>query len=328
MIETSARLLRLLALLQSRRDWSGADLAARLQVTARTLRRDIDRLRSLGYPVRSSAGPAGGYRLGAGAVLPPLLLDDDEALAVALGLRLAAAGTVTGMEETAVRALAKLEQVLPARLRRRVRALHAAVAPLGVAGPPIDAGALTTLADACRGHESLSFRYRDQQGRGSERLVEPHALVCTAARWYLVGWDRGRGDWRTFRVDRIAGRFAAGPRFLPRPIPGGDPAAYVARAVTSSPYPLRARIVLHAPLEAMAERIPPLAGRLEAIDGRRCLLEAGAHSPGLLALHVALLGVEFEVLEPPELVDHLHALAARIARAARRHPRGGKRRPR
>lgn len=316
MLDTSARLLRLLGLLQARRFWPGAELARRLEVTPRTVRRDVERLRSLGYPVRSSAGPAGGYELAAGASLPPLLLEDDEALAVALGLRLAAAGAVSGLEDSGLRALAKLEQVLPARLRRRVRALHGAVVPMAMAGPEVDAERLSALAGACRDGVRVAFDYQDRDGRGSEREVEPHAVVCAESRWYLLAWDVGRGDWRTFRIDRIAGPVGARARFLPRPVPGGDPAAYVSRAVSSAPYAWRARIVLHAPLARMAAAIPPLAGRLEPIDDGRCLLLTGAHSPEPILFHVVLLGVEFEVLEPPELAARLREFGRRLLRAA------------
>nr|WP_255682034.1 WYL domain-containing protein [Luteimonas sp. BDR2-5] len=308
----------MLGLLQSRRFWPGAELAARLGVTPRTVRRDIDRLRSLGYPVRASAGPAGGYALAAGAALPPLLLDDDEALAVALGLRLATMTAVTGLEDAGLRALAKLEQVLPTRLRRRVRGLHAAMVPLGMVGPAVDAERLSALAGACRDRVRAAFAYRGNDGRRSERDVEPHALVCSAARWYLLAWDCGRGDWRTFRVDRIGGRLQSGPRFLPRPIPDGDAAAYVSRAVGSDPYAVRARVVLHAPLARMAERIPPLAGRLTALADDRCLLETGAQAVGMLAVWIAGLGVEFEVLAPQELAGSLEDVAARLQRAAGR----------
>ncbi|NZA26409.1 YafY family transcriptional regulator [Luteimonas sp. SJ-92] len=321
MLETSARLLRLLALLQARRFWTGAELAERLQVTPRTVRRDADKLRSLGYPVRSSSGVAGGYQLGAGSTLPPLLLEDDEALAVALGLRMATTGSVAGMEESAVGALAKLEQVLPARLRRRVRALHAAVSPLGLSGPLVQPEVLTTLGGACRGEQRARFRYRDREGRGSEREVEPHGLVCATGHWYLVGWDLQRQDWRTFRVDRIDARILTGQRFMPRPIPGGDLAAYVSRNIASAPYPVRARVVLHAPHARMAAKIPPLVARLEPLDEYRCLLEAGAQSPETLAYHLSMIGVEFEVLEPPELVAQVAAMAGRLTRAAVRGSR-------
>jgi predicted DNA-binding transcriptional regulator YafY len=315
MVGTSARLLRLLALLQSRRFWTGPELAERLRITPRTVRRDVDRLRSLGYPVESSSGLAGGYQLAAGRNLPPLLLDDDEALAVSLGVRLATAGTVAGIEESALRALAKLEQVLPVRLQKRVRELHAAVAPLGPGGPRIAPEQLITLAGACRGLERLTFRYRDREGRDNKRDVEPHALVCTGSRWYLLAWDVTRAGWRTFRVDRIAGKPVAGRRFLPRRIPGGDAADYVSRALSIEPYPVRARIVLHAPLEKIAELIPRSAGRLERFDDRHCLLEAGAQGHRTLAYHLTLLNVDFEVLDPPELISYVRQVAERLTRA-------------
>lgn len=317
MLDTSTRLLRLLTLLQARRYWSGTELARQLDVTPRTLRRDVGRLRDLGYPVQSATGPAGGYALGAGAKLPPLLLEDDEVLAVVLGLRLAASGAAAGMEESGLRALTKLEQMLPARLRKRVHGLHAAVASLAMAAPAVDMKRLGTLAAACRDQLCVAFRYEAQDGRRSDRDVEPHALVCAGSRWYLLGWDRQRCDWRTFRVDRIAGRIVNGARFLPRPVPGRDPAAYVAHSVSTSQYPLRARIVLHAPLERMAQFISPLAGRLERIDAERCLLETGAQSPEVLAAHLAAFGVGFEVLEPVELVVQLRKMADRLAAALR-----------
>ncbi len=315
MLDTSSRLLRLLALLQSRRDWPGQALAERLDVTLRTVRRDIDRLRALGYPVESGSGPAGGYRLAAGSQLPPLLLDDDEALAVSLGLRLATVGTVAGMEDAAMRALAKLEQVMPARLRTRVRNLHAAVEPLAAAGPRVEHASLALIAAACRAPERLRFAYADHGGNASERDVEPHALVCTGARWYLLAWDDARGDWRTFRVDRIAATPVAGARFLPRRVPGGDAAAYVSRALSVAPYVAKAEIVLHAPLAAMRERIPPSVGHLQRIDDARCLLEVGAHRHDALAYHVAMLGVPFEVRAPDALRTYVRTLAGRMAAA-------------
>ena len=315
MVGTSARLLRLLALLQSRRFWTGPELAERLRITPRTVRRDIDRLRSLGYPVESSSGLAGGYQLATGRNLPPLLLDDDEALAVSLGVRLATAGTVAGIEESALRALAKLEQVLPLRLRKRVRELHAAIAPLDPGGPRIAPEQLMTFAGACRELERLTFRYHDREGRDNKRDVEPHALVCTGSRWYLLAWDVTRDGWLTFRVDRIAGKPVAGRRFLPRRIPGGDAASYVARSLSIEPYPVKARITLHAPLEKMAELIPPSAGRLARIDDARCLLEAGAQGHRTLAYHLTLLNVDFEVLDPPELISYVQQVAERLVRA-------------
>ena len=235
MWETSARLLKLLSLLQARRDWPGADLAARLDVTERTVRRDIGRLRDLGYPVHATRGTDGGYRLGAGAAMPPLLLDDDEAVAVAVGLRTAARSPVTGIEETSVRALAKLENVLPSRLRRRVSAVADYTVPVPPDTPPpaVDPAVLTTLASACRDHEQLRLDYRTHDGTSAVRSVEPHRLVSWGQKWYLLGWDTDRGDWRTFRVDRIQPRTPPGPRFTPRELPeGGDVAAYVARGVS------------------------------------------------------------------------------------------------
>jgi predicted DNA-binding transcriptional regulator YafY len=315
-LQTSARLLRLLSLLQARRYWTGSELAEQLEVTPRTLRRDVDRLRSLGYPVDSTSGTAGGYRLGAGAAMPPLLLDDDEAMAVSVGLRTAAGGTISGMEEAAVRALAKLEQVLPARLRRRAAALHSHIVPLSRPGPTIAPAVLSTIAGACRDREKLTFVYRDRNSAASERSVEPHGLVHTGSRWYLVAWDGGRADWRTFRVDRIQAPLTPAARFMARPIPGGDLAAYVSRQVSSDQYAFRALVLLHAPIERIAERVSPCNGSLEAIDGQRCLLQTGGHSLDALAMWIAMLGVDFEVRDPPELVDHLRKAADRLRRAA------------
>src|SRR5215211_9032365 len=216
---TASRLLELLSLLQARRDWSGADLADRLEVSGRTVRRDIERLRALGYPVDALPGPAGGYRLRAGAAMPPLLLDDDEAIAIAVGLRTAARASVTGIEETSVRALVKLEQVLPSHLRRRVRALQTATMTLPAGGPTVDPQSLTVIAAACRDSERLRFAYRGRDGASSRREVEPHSLVNLGRRWYLVAWDRGREDWRSFRVDRLTGPAVTGVRFTARELP-------------------------------------------------------------------------------------------------------------
>ncbi len=315
MLDSSARLLRLLALLQARGFWSGADLAERLEVTPRTVRRDVDRLRRLGYPVHSSVGVAGGYQLGAGASLPPLLLEDDEALAVSLGLRTAAAGSVTGVEQAALRALAKLEQVLPQRVRRRVTELRDAVAPLYFQGPRVRAELLSALAAACRHHQCATFRYADAKGRASVRRVEPHGLVHTGSRWYLAAWDEDREDWRTFRVDRIEGEVSAGARFLPRDVPQGDVAAYVSRSVASSPYKVRARVLFHAPLSRIREQVPPLAGYLRRVDKNRCRLEWGADSLKAMAATIAMLGEDFEIEQPPELVEHVRELAERLLRA-------------
>lgn len=316
MLETSARLLRLLSLFQARRYWSGAELSERLEVTPRTLRRDVDRLRSLGYPVNSTSGAAGGYQLGAGATLPPLLLDDEEAVAVAVGLRTAASGTVAGIEEASLRALSKLEQVLPSRLRTRVTALHAFILPLANSGPTVDAKILSAIAGACRDCEKLRFGYRSRDGEASMREVEPHRLVHTGRRWYLAAWDLSRNNWRTFRIDRIGPKLSTGSRFAPRQPPEGDFAAYVSRSVSYAPHPHQARIVLQASVEMAAERVPPAAGTLEAVDEHTCVLHTGATSLDTLSVYLALIGFDFEVREPPELVERIRWLAERFARAS------------
>jgi predicted DNA-binding transcriptional regulator YafY len=315
MLQTSARLLRLLSLFQQQRYWSGADLSRRLEITGRTLRRDVDRLRSLGYPVHSTSGTAGGYQLGAGATLPPLLLDDEEAVAVALGLRTSASGSVTGIEEASVRALLKLEQVLPPRLRHRVAALHSFIVPLGNHGPTVDAERLSIIAGACRDHEGIRFDYHNRSGAASSRGVEPHRLVHTGQRWYLVAWDVGRKDWRTFRIDRIEGKLKTSTRFKPRKPPEGDFASFVSKSLAYVPYPYRARVTLHAPVEAVAKRVPPSAGVLEALDDRSCMLHTGSHSLEGITIHLSLLNIDFQVHEPPELIEYISQLSDRLRHA-------------
>jgi predicted DNA-binding transcriptional regulator YafY len=316
MTETSGRLLRLLSLLQARREWPGRELAHRLQVSGRTIRRDVERLRELGYPVDALTGPAGGYRLHAGTAMPPLLLDDDEAVAIAVGLRTAAGASVTGIEETSVRALVKLEQVLPSALRRRVNAIGSATATLPADGATIDPEYLTAIAGACRDRERLRFRYRSREGVDSRRLVEPHSLVNLGRRWYLVAWDCDREDWRTFRVDRLERPAPAGRRFTPRELPGGDPAAYVATNLSAASTRHNARVTLHAPATEVAQRASYLGGSVEPIDERSCEYRASDESLDWLAARIAMLGVDFEVHEPPELSDRLLELAARFTRAA------------
>ena len=319
MLSSSSRLLRVLSLLQARRHWAGAELAERLGVHPRTLRRDIDRLRELGYPIHASSGVAGGYAFRAGQALPPLLLDDEEAQAVAIALQTAAAGTVSGVVEGSLRALVKLEQVMPARLRRRIDALRSAILPLESLRPTVDAGVLASLALACRDQLRLAFAYRDSRGQGTARSVEPQGLVHTGSRWYLVAWDMARVDWRTFRLDRIDGAPTLGGHFAPRAGPeGGDLRAYVSRSIGVSAYNEQARVVLHQPLEAMARRIPPTVARLEAWDGGRCVMHSGAHHLESLAYWLLALDVEFEVLEPPTLTALLQKANARVARALAR----------
>jgi predicted DNA-binding transcriptional regulator YafY len=314
MLQTSARLLRLLSLLQARADWSGRELADRLGVTTRTVRNDVQRLRSLGYPVHASPGVGGGYRLGAGAALPPLLLDDEEAVAVAIGLRTAAAGSVTGIQETSVRALAKLEQVLPSRLRHRVNALQAATVEIAASGPTVDPEVLTAVAGACRDHQRLRFDYRDHDGSATIRTVEPHRLVHDRGRWYLVAWDVDRQDWRTFRADRIQPRIPTGPWFVPRELPGGDVATYLLRGVGSATWRYRARVRVHAPAAAITGRLPP-AVLVEAIDEHTCIINVGSDTPQMLAVYLGMLDADFEVGEPSELLEQLRTLADRYRRA-------------
>ena len=321
MLDTSVRLLRLLTLLQIRRDWSGADLAERLAVTTRTVRNDIERLRILGYEVSSSTGITGGYRLAPGTAMPPLVLDDDEALAVAVGLRVGAAGTVTGLEETSLRALTKLEQTLPSRLRHRLDALRQATVSATGGGPQVDAEILTVIAAACRDHQRLRFDYDPPPRRGEDprapsvRTTEPHRLVYTGRRWYLLAWDLDRADWRTFRADRITPRQPTGPRFTPRE-PPEDAARHVVRGTGSLAWRHQARVRLRAPLSAMTELLPPAAGLLTEIDAATCLFETGTNSLHDLVKFLTSLNVDFVVEDPPELRAILRTLAERYAAAA------------
>jgi predicted DNA-binding transcriptional regulator YafY len=315
MVDTSARLLRLLSLLQTRRDWSGAELADRLGVAVRTVRRDVGRLRGLGYPVHATQGSAG-YRLEAGASLPPLLLDDEEAVAVAVGLRTAAGGSVAGIEEASLRALAKLEQVLPSRLRHRVATLNAATVRVGGAGPAVSPEALMAIAEACRRSERLRFDYTGARGGAAVRCVEPHRLVSFGRHWYLVAWDTDRDGWRTFRVDRLVPRTPTGPRFAPRDPPDGDVAAYLARRLSWRTWPWQASVLLHVPAEAAAERVWPGMGVLEAVDGCSCLLHVGAETPSDLVWMITSVGVGFTLTDgPAELAEALREHAGRCLRA-------------
>lgn len=315
MLNTSARLLRLLTLLESRRDWPGGELAERLEVSTRTVRNDVSRLRELGYPVEASRGVAGGYRLGSGAAMPPLLLDDEEAVAVAVALRSSAGGGVSGIEETSVRALVKLEQVLPARLRRRVNALHAYTVAVPSRGPTVDPHSLATIATACRDCELLRLDYRKPDGTESTRSVEPYRVVHLGRRWYLVAWDRDRHAWRTFRIDRMTLKSPTGPHFTPRELPADDIAAYVTRSVRSAPVKYEATVVIHAAAAAIAERVPHDIV-IEPVDDSTCLMYARSNSVGMLALHLGLLDADFTVKEPLELVEQLSMLGRRYAAAA------------
>jgi predicted DNA-binding transcriptional regulator YafY len=246
--------------------------------------------------------------------MPPLLLDDDEAIAIAVGLRTAARASVTGIEETAVRALVKLEQVLPEHLRRRVSALGATTLSLPPEGPTVDPQCLTVLAGGCRDRECVRFGYRARDGEFGRRDVEPHALVNRGRRWYLVCWDRAREDWRTFRVDRISEPLALGVRFTPRRLPAPDAAAFVEQRFSALPSRYEARLTLHAPAGTI--HVPAGWGTIEPLDEHTCEYRSGDDNLEWLALRVAMLGVEFEVHEPPELAEQLQALSARLARGA------------
>lgn len=318
MRETSSRLLDLLSLLQARSEWPGGELAERLEVSGRTIRRDVERLRALGYPVESVTGPAGGYRLRAGTAMPPLLLDEEEAIAIAVGLRTAARASVTGIEETSVRALVKLEQVLPKHLRRRVAALGSATIAAPATGPTVDAQHLTTIAVACRDGQCLRFDYRSRDGSATRREVEPHALVNRGRRWYLAGWDRRREDWRTFRVDRLSRPAVTGARFTARELPAKDAAAYVEQSIAGAFRRYEARVTVHAPAEEIAKRLPWVAGSLEPLGTDRCEYRTSDDDLEWLAIRIAMLGAEVELHEPPELAEQLDALGGRLRRAAHR----------
>ena len=317
MLETSARLLRLLALLQTRRGWNGPQLARELGVTTRTIRKDVDRLRALGYPVHAAPGIAGGYRLGAGTSLPPLLLDDEEAVAVAVGLRAAGqSGGIAGIEETTLRALSKLEQVLPAHLHRRLTALHDSTVAIAPSGPPAQASVLNAIAAAIRDRQRLRFHYRSHTGSASRRRAEPHRLIHTRGRWYLVAWDLDRADWRTFRADRIDPSAHAGPRFASRADPDDDLAEYVERVLGQATWHHRARVKIYAPAQHVVARVPP-AVIVEAIDEQTCYANIGADDAHQLALWLGLIDADFEAGEDAELADQLRQLAGRYHRAAR-----------
>ena len=294
-------MLRLLSLLQTHRYWPGPELAGRLSVSERTVRRDVDRLRELGYPVDASRGVAGGYQLRSGTAMPPLLLDDEEAVAIAVGLRAAASGAVRGMEETSVRALAKLVQVMPRRLRRRVDALREYAVVAGPArGPTVDAGDITVIAQACRDAERLRFDHRD-----AHRHVEPHRLVLLGRKWYLVAWDLDRVDWRTFRVDRMSGPAPTGARFGPRELPGGDAAAFVRDRFGALATWHEVAVLVHAPAATVEAVTVHTGGTVVPLDDSSCRLEMRVDELDWPVFVLGVLGRPFEVLAPAELVDRL-----------------------
>jgi predicted DNA-binding transcriptional regulator YafY len=322
--DPAVRLLSLLSLLQSRPDWTGSELAARLGVSTRTVRNDISRLRELGYPVDAVQGPAGHYRLGVGAALPPLLLDDEEAVAVAVGLRSGAG--VSGIRDSSARALAKLERVLPHRLRRSVEAMSATISHgpgntgTDAADPEVDPALLSTLAAAIRDRISVRFDYHDpgrEETRGEigpPRQVEPYRLVNWQRRWYLVAREPRSGDWQVLRIDWIALRTPDGPRFSPTP-PPDDYTDLVLREVASTGWNVRARIAVAAPAETVLARINPAVGVVETVDEHNSILVTGADSLATVAAYVGMLELEFRISEPRELVDHVRRVGERYLRA-------------
>lgn len=317
MANTSTRTLRLLSLLQTHRYWPGTELAERLGVSVRTLRRDIDRLRELGYPVEAQRGVEGGYQLAAGAALPPLVIDDEEAVALAVGLQAAAQGAVEGIAEASVRVLAKVVQVMPARLRHRIDALRAMTVPAGwdrPAGAGPDPGVLTTVALACRDGEQIRFSYTAADGRHTDRHTEPHRLVCLGRRWYLVAYDLTRHDWRSFRVDRLTEPHGTGSRFRPRDLPSADAAEFVRAGLDNLPHPYRVEVLVDAQAATVRERI----GRwsiVEEVDAGCCRVRMTADSLDWATMALGVLGADFRVLDPPELLEQIHNWGDRFNRA-------------
>ncbi|MCM2393230.1 helix-turn-helix transcriptional regulator [Streptomyces albipurpureus] len=309
---TAERVLTLLGLLQQRRVWTGPELADRLGVTSRTVRRDVERLRALGYPVHAGQGVGGGYRLGPGQNLPPLLLDDEEAIATAVSLLAGAGGAIVGAGDAALRALTKLDQVLPSRLRHEVRALSGSVESFGGGRTPVDPEVLMTLARACRDEVESGFDYPAGDAV-RRRRVEPYRLVASDRRWYLLAYDLDRDDWRTFRVDRMTEVSARAWRFRPRAVP--DAATYVQEGVASRVYPHQARFLVHASADTVRAQIPASAAVVRHRGSELCEVLSGAASLDFVLMHVLLLGHDFEVLGPPELGSRCRALARRLLAA-------------
>jgi len=316
--DPTSRALHLLSLLQTHRFWRSAELAERLRTTERTVRRDIDRLRELDYPVDATPGRYGGYRLATGAHVPPLILDDDEAVAVAVGLRSAAAGAMSGIEETSVRALTKIEALLPQRLRRRVSALNSSVSTLVRAdhSDDVDPEVLSVLAAACRDHELVRCDYRRGDGENGRRRIEPHRLVTAGQRWYLVAWDVDRSDWRTLRLDRIGALRATGARFAPRDIPGGDAVEFVAHSIGSTPSHVESRLVVHATPDELDAVLRWIDHTMVEAHSDHCVMIVRSEDLGRLSMSVARLALtaQVEVVEPAELADVIEGLARNLGR--------------
>lgn len=321
MLETSARLLHLLSLLQTRREWSGQELADRLEITTRTVRRDVDKLRELGYPVDATVGVGGGYRLGAGAEMPPLLLDDQEVLAVALGLDAVTTGPVSDMAEASAGALTKLRQVMPSRLRHRLDSLSLEAVPRTRGQVTVSAEVLTDIAATCHRREQLRFDYRRGDGTESRREVEPYRLVRNGMRWYLIAFDLGRDDWRSFRVDRMVPKIPTGPRFTPRELPEGAASRFLERSLGAVYRKSSARVRIHAPVETIGPMVSDAWGTLESGDEQTCELTLYSTSLTSIARWLHAFDADFTVLSPDALRDELAGVAEHHERVAARYRR-------
>jgi predicted DNA-binding transcriptional regulator YafY len=315
MADSAGRLLRLLSLLQDGRDWPGSELGERLEVTGRTVRRDVDRLRDLGYPVEAARGRVGGYRLVGGSAMPPLLLEDDEAVAITLGLRTIVANAVDS-GGASVRALAKLRQVLPAHLRGRVTAVASATSTLVWEAAPADPERLVTLARAVANHERVRFAYAAADASASERFVEPAGVVAVGRRWYLVGWDHRRSDWRSFRVDRMDDLRTAPGRFTPRALPGGDPATFMRAWIESMAPTFDAVAVVEGPADLVAARLPAGMAMVEPIDAARCRVTLASDTLDWLLWRLVQLDLPCVVESPAELAARAVEVAGRLRDAA------------
>ncbi|MCA9599799.1 MAG: YafY family transcriptional regulator [Myxococcales bacterium] len=299
-----------MTLLQRRREWTGSDLAERLEVEPRTLRRDVDRLRDLGYEIDSARGVGGGYRLSAGGAMPPLLLDDDEAMAIVVALRLSL-GAVNRLEETSVRVLTKLGQILPARLKRQVDAFDAVSLNLTTRTCQLEPRLLARVASACRDHDELYFKYRARNGVTSDRHVEPLRLAHAHGVWYLAAYDLARQDFRTFRADRMAEPLDVGGTFSPREPPGGVE-AYLRKAIATSAYRYQLRVAVRGTPEELTPRVPYWCGVLTPLDDGRCQIAIGANTPESIVAQLATIGMDFELVEPKRLEPEVSAVLARV----------------
>jgi predicted DNA-binding transcriptional regulator YafY len=316
MLKTAGRTLALLGLLQARREWSGALLRSRLEVSERTLRRDIENLRQLGYGIDSVPGVGGGYRLGPGASIPPLVLTSDEAVAIAIGLRTAAVSAVTGIEDAAAGALAKLEQSLSSTTRHRIATVENAMVPLGRSANAVDMDAVVAVAGAIRESRQMRVDYRSHDGTATRRTIEPHRIVHTTHRWYVVAWDTARDDWRTLRLDRLTPRLPLAGRFTPRAIGDGELRTFITRSISASPYRYGCRVLMRASVGDVERRFGPTVATIVDLGDGTCELTTGSNSLEDLALYLGTSGIDFEVLDGDALRTALRSLAVRFARAA------------